>query len=200
MNAPATPRKKPTQARSLATWNAVLEAAAHILRKAGPGAVTTNAVAERAGVSIGSLYQYFPSKEAILAELVRRMKQDMIEDFAEVLDNRALCAGPLPELVLALMRAGCKHHARDPELARRLEQIEVDMQLDAELAAMKATISARFVQLLRSLGVRLPAVASRDLGAMTMGMAHAALLSGDDDFEALAHRMTRAALGYLDGA
>lgn len=197
MNAPAIPRKKPTQARSLATWNAVLEAAAHILRAEGPKGLTTNHVAERAGVSIGSLYQYFPSKEAILAELVREMKAGMIADFSTVLDNPALCAAPMPELVSAIMTAGVKHHARDPELARRLETLEQDMTLDADLATLKATLSARFVQLLQTRGVARPRQAVRDLSAMSMGVSHAALLDGEDDFEDLAARLTRAALGYL---
>lgn len=52
------PRKRPRQARSVATFEAILEAAARILE------INTNAVAELAGVSIGSLYQYFPSKDA----------------------------------------------------------------------------------------------------------------------------------------
>jgi len=65
------PRKRPRQARAAATFDAILEAAARILEKDGLDSVNTNAVAELAGVSIGSLYQYFPTKESILAELVR---------------------------------------------------------------------------------------------------------------------------------
>ncbi|SIN79262.1 TetR/AcrR family transcriptional regulator [Vannielia litorea] len=197
MAAPATPRKKPAQARSLATWNAVLEAAAHILRSEGARALTTNSVAERAGVSIGSLYQYFPSKDAIIAELVREMKAAMVRDFATVLDDAALCAAPLPKLVGAIMRASLLHHSRDPELARRLETIEQDMAVDADLAALKAGLTARFVQLLRGRGVPRAEQAVRDLTAMSMGLSHAALLAGEDDFEDLAARLTRAALGYL---
>jgi AcrR family transcriptional regulator len=62
---PATtlaPRKLPRQARSAATVQAILEAAAHILDSEGMAACTTNAVALKAGVSIGSLYQYFPAR------------------------------------------------------------------------------------------------------------------------------------------
>lgn len=66
------PRKLPRQARSQATFDAILEACARILRESGLAAVTTNAVAERAGVSVGSLYEFFPSREAILATLAER--------------------------------------------------------------------------------------------------------------------------------
>lgn len=70
------PRKAPKQARSKVTVDAIVEACARLLREraddGGPEAVTTNHVAERAGVSIGTLYEFFPSKEAILAALAQR--------------------------------------------------------------------------------------------------------------------------------
>ncbi len=66
---PIKQRKEPKQARSKATVNAILEAAAHILVKDGYGAFNTNHVAQKAGVSIGSLYQYFPNKESLIAAL-----------------------------------------------------------------------------------------------------------------------------------
>jgi AcrR family transcriptional regulator len=65
-------RRKPRQARSLATWEAIVEAAAQILERDGAAAFNTNSVAERAGVSIGTLYQYFPDKQAILAAAAKR--------------------------------------------------------------------------------------------------------------------------------
>lgn len=67
-----TPRKTPAQARSRATVDAIIEAATYILTKVGWDGLTTNAIAERAGVNIGSLYQFFPNKEAVIAELQRR--------------------------------------------------------------------------------------------------------------------------------
>lgn len=66
------PRKTPSQERARATVEAILEAAAYILVKDGWEAFTTNSVAERAGVNIASLYQYFPNKDSIVAELQRR--------------------------------------------------------------------------------------------------------------------------------
>lgn len=66
------PRKTPSQERAKATVGAILEAGAYILIKDGWEKFTTNHVAERAGVNIASLYQYFPNKESIAVELQRR--------------------------------------------------------------------------------------------------------------------------------
>lgn len=65
-------RKTPKQARAKATLEAVLDASARILVEAGYAGANTNRIAETAGISIGSLYEYFPGKEAIFAELRRR--------------------------------------------------------------------------------------------------------------------------------
>jgi AcrR family transcriptional regulator len=68
------PKKLPRQSRSRTTFDAIVEASARLLAEGGLAAVTTNAVAARAGVSIGSLYEFFPNREAILAVLtVRRL-------------------------------------------------------------------------------------------------------------------------------
>src|SRR5690606_3069037 len=65
-------RKRPRQARARTTFGAIVEAAARILADEGPGALTTNRIALRAGVSIGSLYQYFPDRKAIVRALFER--------------------------------------------------------------------------------------------------------------------------------
>jgi AcrR family transcriptional regulator len=67
-----TPRKEPKQERSRATVDAILEATARVLVEAGYERASTNRIARTAGVSIGSLYQYFPGKEALVAALVER--------------------------------------------------------------------------------------------------------------------------------
>jgi len=68
---PKAPRRQPRQARALATRAAIFEAATQILESEGEARFNTNRVAERAGVSIGTLYQYFGSKQAILAAMAR---------------------------------------------------------------------------------------------------------------------------------
>src|SRR2546423_5851957 len=66
------PRRSPRQERSRETVEAILEGAAQVFERHGYAKGTTNRIAERAGVSIGSLYQYFPNKGAIVVELSRR--------------------------------------------------------------------------------------------------------------------------------
>ena len=65
-------RRKPRQARAQATVDSILEAAAQVLQRGGVDAFNTNAVAERAGVSVGTLYQYFRDKDAILVAVAQR--------------------------------------------------------------------------------------------------------------------------------
>lgn len=67
-------RKIPSQARSRATLDIILEAAAQLLESVGESGFNTNALAERAGVSIGTLYRYFPDKQSIIAALARQEK------------------------------------------------------------------------------------------------------------------------------
>jgi AcrR family transcriptional regulator len=114
------PRKLPRQARAQATVTAILEATAHILAEAGYDALTTNHVAARAGVSIGSLYQYFPSKEALVGELMDRHCDRMNALFGEVfLRAQRLSPHELArEVVAAIYRA----KRENPELSRVLRE------------------------------------------------------------------------------
>jgi len=79
-------RRRPRQARSQATRDAIFEAAAQILEADGESRLTTNRIAERAGVSVGTLYQYFASKQSILAEMARqenaRVRRELVRDIA----------------------------------------------------------------------------------------------------------------------
>src|SRR6516165_7192502 len=73
------PRKLASQERSRLTVEALIEATARILTKDGYDRASTNRIAEAAGVSIGSLYQYFPSKEALVAGVIDRHTQEVAE-------------------------------------------------------------------------------------------------------------------------
>ncbi|MCW5890871.1 MAG: TetR family transcriptional regulator [bacterium] len=92
---PTRPRKEARQQRSQATVDAILEAAARLLAGGDLARVTTNQIAELAGVSVGSLYQYFPSKEAILGELIDRHAEQTMARLAAVLV--AFAERPVPE-------------------------------------------------------------------------------------------------------
>lgn len=79
-NALATSRKVPVQDRSKRTVQAILQAASQVLVRSGYENTTTGSIAERAGVSIGTLYQYFPNKELLVASVIE-------DHFKEVLST-----------------------------------------------------------------------------------------------------------------
>jgi AcrR family transcriptional regulator len=83
-----TPRKEPRQPRARATVDAILGAAVQLIRRDGVGAWTTNHVAERAGVSVGSLYQYFPSKESLLTALYLHRRTRLLAGVAAAMRQR----------------------------------------------------------------------------------------------------------------
>lgn len=75
-----SPRKRPTQARAQRTYQALVQAGARILERRGYEALTTNHVADLAGVGIASLYEYFPNKQSLVAEVVRHVLDDLVDD------------------------------------------------------------------------------------------------------------------------
>ena len=111
-----SPTKLPRQARSRATVEAILKATADILAKHGYARLTTNGIADRAGVNIASLYQYFPSKQAIVAELRRRHGIEQRAAVRRVLAERH--GQDLRATLDALVSMVIAAHLIDPELQR----------------------------------------------------------------------------------
>ena len=109
-------RKRPQQARSRATIDAILDAAAHILGKCGWAGLTTNAVAEAAGASIGSLYQYFPDKLA----LIDAVRQRHFDDVLAVLHAAANVETSRAVRIAALVDGMIAVHNRHPAAHRVL--------------------------------------------------------------------------------
>ncbi len=116
-----TTRKKPTQARSQQTVDALLGATARVLKKDGYDRMSTNKVALAAGVSIGSLYQYFPSKEALVATLMERHVDEMDALFAQ--EAVRVADMPLAQAVRAIVLRTIEAHQIDPVLHRVFEQV-----------------------------------------------------------------------------
>jgi AcrR family transcriptional regulator len=139
-----SPRKRPLQRRAQATVDAILDAAAHILVRDGYDALSTNRVAERAGVSIGSLYQYFPNKEALVGDLVDRYSGML---FALVTETFASMADAPPRALAGAMVRAMIETKRDkgPRLAKvlreqiprtgRLSRYEIELARVIALAA-----------------------------------------------------------------
>ena len=113
-------RKLPTQTRAQHTVDAILRATAHILKTKGFQACSTNAVAKKAGVSIGSLYQYFPSKEALVAALAeqhaRRGYELLLESVREAAERPRSIEASVRHFIGAMVRL----HTDDAVLHRVL--------------------------------------------------------------------------------
>jgi AcrR family transcriptional regulator len=132
----AEPRKRPRQRRSNRTVERILAAAARIFDERGYRSTTTNHVADEAGVSIGSLYQYFPNKDALLVALAEQHLVEAAERFGgrlarlrdEQPDLRETVRS-LVELAVALNDSSRLHAIlfsdcpRTPALTQRLDQL-----------------------------------------------------------------------------
>ena len=188
-------RKRPRQARSAAMVEAILEAAARILEDGGLAAFNTNAVAEKAGVSVGSLYQYFPGKAALLAELIRRKRAELMESLER--EEASADQRDLPAVINGFIRAAIAHQLDRPRLATSLEYAELMLPIDAETEALKRSIVATVAAALALRGVPDPETGARDLSALTRGMVDTAGLFGETDTASLEQRVRRAVYGYL---
>ena len=110
------PRKSPTQGRSQFTVEQIVEAATQVFAERGYAGATTNHIAERAGVSIGSLYQYFPNKEAILVTLAKRHVEIAGKMLMGLVAGLNLPETDLPELLRLFIRETLELHTGNPRL------------------------------------------------------------------------------------
>jgi AcrR family transcriptional regulator len=113
-------RRRPTQRRAVETVEAVLDATVRLLKRGGTNGITTNRIAEVAGVSIGSLYQYFPNRGAIFNALHQRH----IDQIDRMIQNTVVehAGASLKDLVRAIIEAMVKSHAVDPALPELLSR------------------------------------------------------------------------------
>jgi AcrR family transcriptional regulator len=119
--ASTSPRKLPRQQRSKATVEALLAATAQVLVREGYEHANTNRIAEVSGYGIGSLYEYFPNKESLVATLIGRAADDLLALFEEWF--RAHADSSLPVAVRAFVEAALKAHPVDPELHKVLVEV-----------------------------------------------------------------------------
>ncbi len=195
-------RKRPEQDRSRATVEVILDAAARILVRGGYEAFTTNRVAEKADVSIGSLYQYFPNKESLLGELMRR-HTIAIESGIEAVAPQAQDP-PFADVVRAAIEHIVRAHLVDPELHRVLSETPPLGKLDWEAtfaerlaARVKAAFEARRSEIVvRDLDLAVYVV-TRAVEAVVHNAATERL--SDLKSGVLTDEVTRMLVGYLTG-
>jgi AcrR family transcriptional regulator len=179
----ANPRKLPRQARSRATVEAVITAAAQVLIKEGYEGATTARIAERAGVSIGSLYQYFPNKEALIATLIERHADEIVATIRQALEDPAHAT--LEDGLRAVIRAGTTAHRLDPRLHKILnEQVPRAGKL-AKAMDTSRQITAAIERFLRTHAAELapghdPAIAAIVIETAIESLAHKAVIERRD--------------------
>jgi AcrR family transcriptional regulator len=198
------PRKSASQDRSRATVDALLEATTRVLLKEGYGRASTNRIAEVAGVSIGSLYQYFPSKEALVAAVIDRHTQEISAVTRQALVKAA--ALPIEAAAREFVSAAIDGHRVNPKLhgvlaeqiprVGRLENIEANVR--EGYALVRSYLEAHRDEI---------DVADLDLAAFVLvtvveALTHAAVLRrpdllADEKAQQFMDDVTRLVVGYL---
>ena len=190
------PRKQPAQPRSSRTVGVILEAAAHILEQHGFEGYTTNSIAERAGVSIGSLYQYYPGKDAITIALIEQESAVLLDAVVKAarMDDWA-------DALRSMIRAATEHQLTRPKLARLLDFEEARLPFPAHAVRVGSTIQAAIAEVLKKRPEHLAedvAVLAYDILAITRGLTDSAGERGETDIGELESRVIRAVFGYLE--
>lgn len=140
------PRKTPQQARSAATIEAIRQATIQVLLADGVGRLTTTRVAERAGVSVGTMYQYYPHKQALLFGIVERQLL-LIEEAMRAASDR-LMGADLKALAEGLAAAWLEAKTADVVSSRAIYGIAAEFDLSASMARAAKTMTEMFDALL----------------------------------------------------
>lgn len=196
------PRKRPSQSRSLSTVEAVLEATARILEERDTPRVTTNAIAERAGVSIGSLYQYFPSRDAIFAEMIRRERTNLLNKLERVVADTSEDECDIDTAIDRFIAAAVAQQLDRPDVARALDRLEPTLMLEEETRTLETRIASVLTNWLDIVlggdGASRQPQFGQDAVAIVKGIVDAAGNAGETDKELLKQRVARALRGYLE--
>jgi AcrR family transcriptional regulator len=196
---PPKHRKTPVQNRSRDTCQSILEAAAHILEERGIAGTNTNLIARRAGVSVGSLYQFFPDKHAIFAALINASESQT----ADMLERAVVATAGLEfsARLNLLVAASVRHQLARPALDRVLDHIEATLEQDPQQDAANARIVNTIGRLLRehaSLHRRHDfESAAKDILTISKGMIDRASIEGCVDVDDLIQRVAWAVRGYV---
>lgn len=188
------PRKKPGQARSQETVSAILEASARILESDGLHGFNTNAIASKAGVGIGSLYQYFPNKDSIVLALITKFEETFHDTVVKAVQEGK--GQGLKTRFRSVIRALVSAHYYRPRLKRVLEIEEERLGSEADDSVFHASL----LQLLREhkdeMAMPVSRVTERVFMAILRAVVDLGLRSGASP-ESTEQRAMHAACGYL---
>ncbi|MFZ4652194.1 MAG: TetR/AcrR family transcriptional regulator [Rubrivivax sp.] len=193
------PRKSPRQARSADTVETILAAATRVLERESLAGFNTNRVAEVAGVSVGSLYQYFPNKSALIAALIDRQQSALaqsIEACVAAHEGRSL-----REALFALADLGVEQQYRRPLLSAALDHEETRLPLDKRLRESEQRIGAAVMSLLhrheKELATPPRPSDVQDIIVIAKALIEADATAGRRPPPDLRERVVRALWGYL---
>jgi AcrR family transcriptional regulator len=189
-----TPRKIPGQARSQETVSVILEASARILESDGLRGLNTNAIAVKAGVSIGSLYQYFPNKDSIVLALISSFEETFHDTVVKAVQEGR--GQGLKARLRLVTRALVSAHYYRPRLKRALEIEEERLGSEADDSAFHANL----LQLLREhkgeMAMPISGVTERVFMAILRAVVDLGLASGASP-KSTEQRAMHAICGYL---
>jgi AcrR family transcriptional regulator len=196
-----SPRKLPIQARAVASVDAILEATIQVLLQVGKERLTTTRVAARAGVSVGTLYQYFPNKDALLQAVLRR-HLDEVSDAIELVSKQQK-GEPLRPMITALITSFLKAKLRDGKTSVALYSVssDVDGQKIARQVGHRA--NKAIVRMLTTSSESLtadPQLVASLIQGMMGGVSRRILESDapEKDIEALRSELVVMACAYID--
>ncbi|MDR3428437.1 TetR/AcrR family transcriptional regulator [Silvimonas sp.] len=141
-----SPRKSPRQARSQVMVETILQATARVLTERGYAGTNTNLVAECAGVSVGSIYQYFPNKDALITALHDRHSNEMVALISNAIAE--VYSVDLQTAVERIVEAVHEAHLLEPEMHRALENGDMQCHDQAHHEGY-VTIAAQVLNLLK---------------------------------------------------
>lgn len=192
-----SPRRKPKQARAQQTIRVILEGAARVLRARGYAGATTNRIAAEAGVSVGTVYEYFASKDEVFDALIAREIGAVVTAFQA---QRVDASAGLEAAIGGLIAAGMSALRHGPEMIRMLEAVP-GASFRRQLVGAREIV-VRLVRDLLEAHRDTLRVAELDLAAFIVVSAVEGVAANADSSvfdERLARELASLVLGYLTG-
>lgn len=194
------PRKLPVQARSAASVDAILEATIQVLLDVGKERLTTTRVALRAGVSVGTLYQYFPNRSAVLQAALRRHLEEITQALERVCQQQS--GSTLAHMATALITIFLEAKMRDAKASVALYEVSSDVDGAKIVQQMAARSNHAIVSMLASACepvTRDPQLMASMLQGAMAGVSRRLLESGapEKEFEAFRQELILLASAYL---
>ncbi len=195
------PRKTPVQARSVASVDAILEATLQVLLQVGKERLTTTRVAARAGVSVGTLYQYFPNKSALLQAALRRHMVEVGEAVEVACKEQR--GARLQSMATALINASLTAKMKNAKTSVALYSVSSDVDGAKIVQQMGIRINHAILRMLATSSESLttdPQLVASILQGMMAGVSRRILESSapEKQFESLRQELIVAACAYLD--